>query len=48
MDGGAWWWCDHVLPGLVSLDLGVGGGLGGASKEVVGVVSCEMEILFNL
>ena len=31
-----------VLPGLVRLDLGVGGGLDGDSEEVVGVVSCEM------
>ena len=37
-----------VLPGLVRLDLGVGGGLGGAGEEVVGVVSCKMEILFDL
>ena len=48
--GGAWlgdvvWgWgiCMCVLPGLVRLDLGVGGGLDGDGKEVVGVVSCEM------
>ena len=32
-----------VLPGLVRLDLGVGGGLDVDSEEVVGVVSCEMD-----
>ena len=37
--GGAW-----LLPGLVRLDLGVGGGLDGYGEEVVGVVSCEMGI----
>ena len=29
-----------VLPGLVRLDLGIGGGLDGGGEEVVGVVSC--------
>ena len=33
--GGA---CDDVLPGLVRLDLEVGGGLDGDGEEVVGVV----------
>ena len=33
--GGAW----HVLPGLVMLDLWVGGGLDGGGEEGVGVVS---------
>ena len=32
-----------ILPGLVTLDLVVGGGLDGDGEEVVGVVSCEME-----
>ena len=36
-----------VLPGLVRLDLGVGGGLDGDGDEVVGVVSCEMEFHFT-
>ena len=30
-----------VLPGLVRLDLGVGGGLDGDGEEVVGAVSME-------
>ena len=34
------WW---VLPGLVRLDLSIGGGLDGDGEEVVGVVSFEME-----
>ena len=42
-------WCSVVgvekLHGLVRrLDLGVGRGLDGDGEEVVGVVSCEMEI----
>ena len=32
--------CICVLPGLVRLDLGIGGGLDGDGEEVVGVVSC--------
>ena len=36
----------HVQPGLVGLDVGVGRGLDGDNEEVVGVVSCEMEIYF--
>ena len=32
-----------LQPGLVRLDLGVGGGLDGGGKEMVDVVSCEME-----
>ena len=37
-----------VLPGLVRLDLSIGGGLDGDSdgEEVVGVVSCEIEKIF--
>ena len=32
-----------VLPGLVRLDLGIGGGLNGDGEEGIGVVSgCEM------
>ena len=38
--GGVMHMCE--LPGLVRLDLGVGGGLDGDSGEVLGVVSCEM------
>ena len=38
--GGAW---VGVLPVLVRLGLGVGGGLDGDGEEVVGVVSCEVE-----
>ena len=34
----------RILPGLVGSDLGVGGGLDCDGVEVVGVVSCEMEI----
>ena len=41
---GGWDNCMCILPGLVMLDLGVGGGLDGDSEEVAGVVSCEMEI----
>ena len=33
-----------VLPGLVRLDLGVGGGLDGDGGEVVGVVSCTAQL----
>ena len=33
--------CDYL--DLVRLDLGVGSSLDGDGKEVVGVVSCEME-----
>ena len=32
-----------ILPGLVRLDLSIGGGLDGDGEEVVGVVSFEME-----
>ena len=32
-----------ILPGLVMLDLGVGGGLDDDGGEMVDVVSCEME-----
>ena len=33
-----------ILPGLVRLDLGIGGGLVGDGEEVIGVVSgCEIE-----
>ena len=36
-----------ILPGLVSLDLGIGGGLDGDGEEVIVVVSgCEMEKIF--
>ena len=38
--GGAW--VLGMLPGLVRLGLGVGGGLDGEEGEVVGMVSCEM------
>ena len=34
--------CMCVVPGLVRLDLGVGGSLDGDGEEVVVVVSCEM------
>ena len=43
------WGCDNcmcILPGLVRLDLGFGGGLDGGGEEVVGLVSCEMENYF--
>ena len=33
--------CMCILPLLVRLDLGIGGGLDGDGEEVVGVVSCE-------
>ena len=36
-----------ILPGLVMLDLGIGGGQDGVGEEVLGVVSCEMEIKEN-
>ena len=37
--------CMCILPGLVMLDLCIGGGLDGDGEEVVGVVSCEMKII---
>ena len=49
--GDVWWgWenCMCVLPELVRLDLGVGGGLDGDGEEVVCVVSCEMEKYVDL
>ena len=43
--GRAWHGALHgALPGLVRLDLSIGGGLDGDGEGVVGVVSCEMEI----
>ena len=44
LDDVVWGWskCMCVLPGLVRLDLGVGGGLDGDGEEVVGVVSSPM------
>ena len=43
-----WKKCMCILPGLVRLDLSIGGGLDGDSdgEEVVGVVSCEIEKIF--
>ena len=47
MGGVMWLWCVGVggsmLPGVVRLELGVGGSLDGNGVEVVGVVSYGME-----
>ena len=34
--------CGWGLPGLVRLDLGIGGGQDGDGEELVGVVLCEL------
>ena len=39
--------CMYLLPGLVRLDLGDGGGLGGNGEEVAGVVSSMPSLPIN-
>ena len=49
--GDVWWrWekCMCIIPGLLRLDLSIGGGLDGDGEEVVGVVSCELEKKYSV